>query len=239
MQQRLVEPFDRAVADHALMDQRVVEFCFAAAEQAQHIIGRPARMPQLAAAEARTARQLPAIGAGVGKRRLDRAGKFWRRPLVGIDRQHPLTGRQRQRIILLRPKPAPLVKLDAGALRLGDVDGAVAAAAIDHDPLVAERDAVEAIADIRRLVAGDDDGGQLRHDARSVPVRRIARTLLGRRRGAAAWPAIPARRRAAARRAGRDARCAPARSRPAWSARCAPPWRRPGSGTTVRADTSC
>ena len=174
MQQRLVEPFDRAVADHALMDERIVEFCFAAAEQAQHIIGRPARMPQLAAAKAGTARQLPAIGAGVRKHRLDRAGKFWRRPLVGIDRQHPVAGRERQRIILLRPKAAPFVKFDAGALRFGNVDGAVAAAAIDHDPLVAERDAVEAIADIRRLVAGDDDSGQLRHGWRSVPVWRIA-----------------------------------------------------------------
>jgi hypothetical protein len=74
----------------------------------------------------------------------------------------------------LRPKPAPFLKFDAGAFRFGDLNGAVAAAAIDHDPLVAERDAVEAGSGIRRLVAGDDDSGQLRHDWRSVPIWRIA-----------------------------------------------------------------
>ena len=46
---------------------------------------------------------------------------------------------------------------DARALAAGNVDGAVARPAIDHDTLIAKGQRVEAGADIRRLIAGDDD----------------------------------------------------------------------------------
>ena len=39
----------------------------------------------------------------------------------------------------------------------------VGAAAVDHDALVAEREAVQTFGDVAGLVAGDDDGAQARH----------------------------------------------------------------------------
>src|SRR5208282_2115454 len=85
-----------------------------------------------------------------------------------IDGQHPIPRGERQRIVLLRAITAPFVKLDAGAFSPGDLHGRIRAAAIDHDALVAECEAVEAGADIRRLVLGDYNRAELRHGLFSV-----------------------------------------------------------------------
>src|SRR5438270_13952182 len=61
---------------------------------------------------------------------------------------------------------------DPCALLLRDHHGAVAARGIDHDALVAERETVEAVADVGHLVLGDDDRTQPRH-TRLQPMIRI------------------------------------------------------------------
>src|SRR5262249_49452052 len=92
----------------------------------------------------------------------DLAGERGRDALVGIDRQHPVALRERQRKVLLRPEAMPVVRLDARTPLARERDGAVGAAGIDHDALVAEHKRVEAGADVRLLVLGDHDGAQTR-----------------------------------------------------------------------------
>src|SRR5262249_43954884 len=104
-----------------------------------------------------------AIRAPVGDRVLDLARERGRHPLVGVDRQHPVALRKRQREILLRAEPMPVVRDHARAPLGRDRGGAIGAAGIDHDALVAERQTVETGADVRLLVSRDDDGAQAHH----------------------------------------------------------------------------
>src|SRR6516164_3733988 len=72
-------------------------------------------------------------------------------------------------MILLRPEALPFVKLDSRTFVAGDRHRRIVATAIDHDALIAEGKAVEAGADIRRLVFGNDDGAERRHQSRPDP----------------------------------------------------------------------
>ena len=121
-------------------------------------------MVHLPAAKARKTQNFPSIRAAVGDGGLDRGGKFGGDKFIGIKAQHPRAGSKRKRIILLRAKTAPFVKRDAGALFFCQLHRRIGAAAIDHNALVAKREAVKTRPDIRCLVLGDDDGAELRHE---------------------------------------------------------------------------
>src|SRR5208283_4715911 len=161
--ERLAKPFKRAFADDALVDDGVVEAGFAASKQPHFVAGIPARMTAFPAAKAGKAWKLPRVCVRASDSRLDRRGKLGGDALVGIDGQHPIPRGQRQRIVLLRPITAPFLKLDAGAFCPRDLHGRIRAAAIDHDALVAECEAIEAGGDIHRLVLGDYNRAELRH----------------------------------------------------------------------------
>ena len=92
--ERRPQPLDHTGADHALVDDGVIEAGLAAAEQPQHVIGIPAGMAHRPAAEAGEPRKLPGIGVARGDRRSDRSRKLGRDAFVGIDRQHPCAGRE-------------------------------------------------------------------------------------------------------------------------------------------------
>jgi len=49
------------------------------------------------------------------------------------------------------------MEADARTTALSDLHRVVVAAGVDHDALVAERDAVETVRNVRRFVLGDDD----------------------------------------------------------------------------------
>src|ERR1700682_3898789 len=120
-------------------------------------------MPHLAPGEARQARDLEAVGAPALDRALDLVRELGRHALIGVDREHPIAPGERQREILLRPETAPFMGNDAGTFLRGDRRGAIRTAGVYHDALVAKGEAVEAGADVRLLVLGDDDGAQARH----------------------------------------------------------------------------
>src|SRR5271170_52053 len=168
MDERRAKPSHHALADHALMHGNVVETAFAAPKQPQHVVGIPARMPDLPAAEAGQPRKFKRVRVVSVDGGLDCGGEFRRDLLVGVERQHPRPTGERQRIILLRTKAPPFAMFDTSAFLPRDADSVVRAAAIDHDALVAECQTVKARADIRRLVAGDDNGAELRHASASL-----------------------------------------------------------------------
>ena len=120
-------------------------------------------MAHHAAAERRRARHLVAVERPLAHRLLDLRRQRRTDPLVGVDREHPIALRQRQRLVELAPKTFEGMKADAGSPALGDPHGVVVAAGIDHDALVAERDAVETLRNVHRFVLGDDDCAQDRH----------------------------------------------------------------------------
>ena len=168
--QRLFQPRHRAVADHALMHEVAGEIRLVPPEQPQHVVGRPAGVIHQTPAESSTA---------AAARSHPRPPPRWhcriscasvgRHALVGIDRQHPVAGRQRQRKSLLRAEPFERMRHHPRALALRDLRRFVGAAAVNHDALVAERKRVETVRDIAGLVQRDDDGAQSRHDPRALP----------------------------------------------------------------------
>src|SRR5262249_31374092 len=120
-----------------------------------------------------------------------------------------------QRKVLLRAEALPVVRLDARAPLARELDGAVGAAGVDHDALVAERETVEAGADVRLLVLGDHDGAQTRQRISPVKIR-----------------PSPSGRASAISHARPDARAGPSAARCRWSNGRAPdrparPRRRP------------
>ena len=127
-------------------------------------------MTHHAAAERRRARHLVAVERSLPHRLLDLRRQRRADPLVGVDREHPVALRERQRLVELPPETVEGVKADAGSPALGDPHGVVVAAGIDHHALVAERDAVETVRNVRRFVLGDDDCAQDRHLDHAISV---------------------------------------------------------------------
>src|SRR5258708_12215546 len=118
-------------------------------------------MPHLPAQEARTARHLIAVEAGLPHGwldgLLDRLPQRGAHPLVGVDRKHPVATGERKREVLLRAETMPIRPGNARPLGAGDLGSTVDAVAIDHDALVAEGERVQAVADIPRLLLAADD----------------------------------------------------------------------------------
>ena len=79
--------------------------------------------------------------------------------LVGVDTQHPVVLRGIGRELLLRAVARPVALDHARAAGRRDLARRVGGMRVDHQPLVAEGERVEARADAVRLVAGDDAGG--------------------------------------------------------------------------------
>ena len=119
-------------------------------------------MPHGTAEERGEPRHLVAVGSPRRNRRHDLGGEWRRHPLVGVDREHPIAARERQGDVLLGAEPGPFVGRDLRAATRSDCHGVVGAAAVDHDALVAEGDALQARSDVLRLVPGDDDRAQSR-----------------------------------------------------------------------------
>ena len=82
-------------------------------------------------------------------RSLDRRRELRGRAFIGIDGEHPCARRQRERIILLASEPGPFVNFDASALAPCDLHRGIAAPAVDDNPLVAECEAIETIAEFK------------------------------------------------------------------------------------------
>ncbi len=108
MCQRFRKPSHHAVADHPLMDEIVGETRAFATEQAKHIVRVPAGMSHRLSAEGGKARHLVSISTGSRHRMFDFVGELFTDTFVGIQRQHPIAGGQRQSVVLLRTKTAPL-----------------------------------------------------------------------------------------------------------------------------------
>ncbi len=149
---RLPQRAERPVDDHALVHAVVGKAGAAAAEEAHHVIGPPARVTHEASAEARSARQpirrgrrsSQPIAALISVRRRGC------QPLVGVEREHPVAGREIERAILLRAEAGPVRRHDDLRASLArDLDGAVRAPRVDDDDLVGPRDRVEGARDAR------------------------------------------------------------------------------------------
>ncbi|MNL44672.1 hypothetical protein D3C87_1672630 [compost metagenome] len=142
----------------ALMHGGVRKTRRAALEQAQHVVGPPAAVADVLAAEIRQAGDLVRVGARVGQDVLDFTRQFGRDALIGVDGQHPVARRQIQRAIFLRAETRPIGRdFNARTQGLGQFDGAVGAARIHHDEFVGEGYGLQAGGDVRRFVLGDDD----------------------------------------------------------------------------------
>jgi hypothetical protein len=61
-------------------------------------------------------------------------------------------------MVLLGAESLEIAVFDAGSPPARDAHGVILAAAVDHDALVAEYQAVEASPDVACFVSGDDDG---------------------------------------------------------------------------------
>ncbi len=101
-----------------------------AAEQSQHGVGPPTAMTDEFAAKTGKPRDFIRYRfCGAGHRALDLRRKLWRNAFIGIERQYPLTLRQRQRPILLPPESRPIGRhFDAGAGGTGNCNSIVGAA---------------------------------------------------------------------------------------------------------------
>src|SRR6185295_4632590 len=168
MQDDTGNALDWTVADDAVMPGAVRPAPTFALEQPQHIIRMPAGMAHRPSAERRQARYLVAVGIRRRNRTLALGCQCRRHPLVGIEPQNPVAARHAKRDVFLRPVAEPVLMSDRGAMRARDLDGPIGAAAVDDDALVAKRQAVEAVADVPRIVLGDGDCGNSCH--RSLPV---------------------------------------------------------------------
>ncbi len=95
----------------------------------------------------------------IGERPADRLRELGRDFLVGVDAQHPVVARERDREALLRTEAAPRLLDDARAVPSRDVARGVVAARIDDDDLVAERERPQARRELIAGVVRDQDGG--------------------------------------------------------------------------------
>src|SRR5690348_16775433 len=105
-------------------------------------------MAHLATQERRPARHLVTVRLGPGDGRLELGGERGAHALIGVERQYPVAGRERECEILLRAEAVELAVLDTDAALARNALRVILAAAVDHDALVAERQRVEAGADI-------------------------------------------------------------------------------------------
>ena len=80
--------------------------------------------------------------------------------LVGVEREDPVAGRHRKAARDLWAVARPVGDDDARTCRLGDLHGLVAAARVEHEHLVGELRARDAVADARGFVLRDDDHGE-------------------------------------------------------------------------------
>src|ERR1700730_16587446 len=142
------KPPDRAVADDPLMHKVVCKSRLFTTKKTQHVIRKPARVAHGAAQEGGESRNLVSV-----RKRGTYCGQYFgserrRNALVGVDRQHPFAPRLRQCKVLLGAETGPRMGHDRSAGGPGDLDGVVIAAAVDHDALIAERDAFAARPDV-------------------------------------------------------------------------------------------
>ena len=158
VQQVLGEIAHGAVDDDLLVDQRVVEAAPVAAKEAEDGARVPAAVMDEAAQVGRQPRHpKPDAVAGRGHRRLDRPPQRRRHHLVGVEAEDPRPGRLGDREPLLLAEAGHHVTLDhPRAVLAADGGRLVATVLVDDDDLVGPADAVQAGADARGLVAGDE-----------------------------------------------------------------------------------
>ena len=157
VQEIAVEAHDRPVGDDVLV-HRVVGPARAAPVEQPHVPVRVALAVREPAAEEAVAprdRVGRRRGHAVAERGADRALERGRHALVGVEAQHPVVLRGRDREVLLRAEAAPRFLEHARAAAPRDFHGIIAAARVDHDRLRGERRRREARLEILRGVARD------------------------------------------------------------------------------------
>ena len=89
------------------------------------------------------------------------APQLGRHALVGVDAEHPITGRLVQRPLFLDPIARPVRLEHETRVLASDRHRAVRASAVQHDDLVSQvRDRLQTVPDAVLLVADDDDDRQ-------------------------------------------------------------------------------
>ena len=193
MDERRPKPFHHAVADHSLVDDRIVEAALCRAETAARRSRDTSRNGASAGRKSWRDAETPKRPRRRGDGGFDRRGKLRRDAFIGIERQHPRPGRERQRIVFLRAKALPFVKL--GARPFSRAISTVASVLPQSTTIRSSQKArLSRHAPIFAASFGDHDGAELRHEA-SV-LRPLTSAARARRRSRATD-----RRRAASPRA--------------------------------------
>ena len=174
--QALGEVADRAVDRHVSMQKIIRESRLRAPAEPQGVVGSPAAVVHHLAAELRPARDAVAVVRTGPDRRPDLGLQLGRDALVGVEREHPVARGERKAARHLRAVARPVGDDDARSRGARDRRGLVGAARIEHQHLVGEGGAGDAVGDPRGLVLGDDD-----HRKRIVRVHVVS----GRGRGSA------------------------------------------------------
>jgi len=89
----------------------------------------------------------------------DRIAQLQRAALIGIQAEDPLAAREIESKVLLGDEAFPGMVDHARRVLPRSFHGAIRAAGVDHDHLVAPRDTAQAFFDVIRFILADDRGG--------------------------------------------------------------------------------
>ena len=113
--------------------------------------------------EDRAARQFPSVSRGdavAAQERIELRERVGLEPFVGIEQQHPVGARLRDRGILLAGEAEPVLMQDLGTRRARDCSRVIARSGIEHDHARAHlQQRRDAATDAIGFIEGDDDPG--------------------------------------------------------------------------------
>lgn len=182
--QLATEATDASLDANRFVDERAREAPATTIEEPELPVGIPIGGPDLATEIVRDARD--AVTGARQRVARRRAQSFDLRPqrrgyfLIRVERKHDVVPRRVDREVLLRRETIERSRQHSGPESLGAGRRVVARTAIHHHHVVAERDAAQRGLDPIRLVLGDEDGGDLRHEDDDIdPVRPWGSPRLG------------------------------------------------------------
>jgi hypothetical protein len=168
VQQVAIQPADRTIGDHVLVHRIVAPARAPAIEKARRPVGIAFTMRKPASEKAIATRQrIGRVRRRTGReQRDDRLPKRRRKPLVGIEAQHPVVHRFLDCELLLPAEAEKGVREHPRAGAPRGFYGMIAAPRIDDERVTAERRGQQAFADVGCGIARDHDqrnGKRLAH----------------------------------------------------------------------------